>query len=158
MIEITIAILLLIAMVAKKNTEPRWLQTTLDGGVTRGPMDWMSDKDTIAPDRFELSEAASFWDEGWTKPDWKHPLPDKSVICLIFSRDAPDSRPLMISQRTAMASVGNFISSTPGTWTQRGDIDIWTPTNPNWFCTFLKDKKSKYAGFQMGVEDDTPKE
>lgn len=143
---IAACLFLLVGAAKKKEGMPEWIQTTLDGSATKGALNWMNKNDSIGPDRFEICDVKGFRDDGWSMPDW---CKDEKQICVLgFQRDAPNERPLLITQATAITSIQKWFQEADGVWTANGRIGIFTPDD-QWSCTFVKRNPTKFAPFHM---------
>jgi len=166
LIEIII-VMLCLCMAAKKKDDngPRWIQQTLDGGTTKGPLDWMKEKDTIRPEKVEYGTGTAFEKDGYVMPtdeQFKGGYDMKKTVILIFAKDNPNQKPMLVHQVSAMLEVSKWVMGArlhdvpEGDWGRRGAIDIFTlkVNNNPWVIDFFKKSKDQFAHFGLGIGQD----
>jgi len=165
LIEMIIVMLCLCMAAKKKDDGPRWIQATLDGGTTKGPLDWMKEKDVMRPHRVEYGTGNAFEKDGYIMPtdeQFKGGYDMKKTVILIFAKDNPNQKPMLVHQITAMSEVSNWVMGgrlhdvPEGKWSRRDAIDIFTfdvDNNP-WVIDFFKKSKDQFAHFGLGIGQD----
>jgi len=157
MIEIMMMLVAFIALAAKKERlrTPRWVQLTIDGtGGPKGGCGWLTNGLKIQPITIEAGTGADFEKDGYTMPDFKDDIANKS--CMIIYTTDEFSMPLLVHQKYAVQGISQWltdrmkIGDVEGVTEWRGPIDIFhfDQTKPRWELTFKRGTK-EFAPYKV---------
>jgi len=150
MIEMIMMLVAFVVLAAKKKKDrvPRWIQLTIDGtGGVKGGCGWLTSGLKIQPLTLESGTGRDFEKDGYTMPDFKDDIADKSCF-IIYGRDEL-ALPLLIHQKYAVMGVAKWLcdrmkaGDSEGVTDYRGPIDIFhlAADKVMWSLKFTRGKK-----------------